>query len=116
MRRRQGDPDLQPAVPEEIAAGPEVRRWADPESLLALALLPDRPTTKAVLEARGDAIFSCMLSARRNWCTARDEWAIEAGYTRLEGMKHVSSRRPYWKDCDFHRLGPEPGTASANST
>jgi len=97
VRRRQGDPDLRPAVPAEIAAGPEVRRWADPESLRALALLPDRPTTKAGMEARGHAISSCMLSARRNWCTARDEWATKAGYTRLEGMKRVSSRRPYWK-------------------
>jgi len=97
VRRRQGDPDLQPAVPAEIAAGPEVRRWADPESLLALALLPDPLATKAELEARGHAISSCMLSARRNWGAARDEWATQAGYTRLEGMSRVSSRRPYWK-------------------
>lgn len=97
MRRRQVDPTRQPAVPAEIAAGPEVHRWAAPESLRALALLPEQPTTKAQMEARGDAISSCMLSPWRNWREARDEWATEAGYTHSEGMALVGFRRPYWQ-------------------
>ncbi len=97
MKRRQVDPDRQPVVPADIAAGPEVRRWASPESLQALALLPERPTTKAGRKAGAEAVWSCMLSARRRWVEARDEWAAEAGFTRREGMAMVPSRRPYWR-------------------
>ncbi len=86
MRRRQVDPDRQPAVPADIAVGPEVGRWASPESLQALALLPERPNTKAGREAGAEAVWACLLSARRRWGEARDEWAAEAGFTRREGM------------------------------
>jgi len=97
VRRRQVDPDRQPVVPAEIANGPEVHRWAARQSLGALALLPERPTTKAQMEAREHAVSSCMLSAWRNWREARDEWAAEAGYTHREGMALVGFRRPYWE-------------------
>jgi len=98
VRRRQTNE--QPVVPADIAAGPEVGRWASPESLQARALLPERPTTKVGREARAEAVWACMLSARRRWGEARDEWAAEAGYTRREGMVMVPSRRPYLLEQD----------------
>jgi len=96
VRRRQVDPDRQPAVPAEIAAGPEIRRWADPETLDTLARLGAAPAGTVSSQLLRDAEGNAMVTARRRWRDARNAWFTEAGYTWHEGMAMVPSRRPYW--------------------
>jgi len=64
-RRAQDDGSARLAIPADIAAGPEVRLWAHPEALAALDRMESWPSDKAPREARADAIWSCMLSARQ---------------------------------------------------
>ena len=100
MKRRQVDPDRQPVVPADIAAGPEIRPWADPETLDTLARLRAAPAGTVSSQLLRDAEGNAMVTARRRWCTARDEWAAEAGFTRRDVMAMVPSRRPYWSRAD----------------
>ncbi len=89
-------PSSRVAVPAEIAAGPEVRRWASPETLDTLARLKAEPAHKGSAQRLRDANGDAMVSARCRWRDARNAWAVEAGLTLWEGMALVPSRRPYW--------------------
>lgn len=97
MRRRaQDDKERRLAIPADIASGPEVGRWASPGKPPGAGAAAGWPSDKAGREARRDAIWDCMSSARRRWWRARDAWAAEAGYTRSEGWVRVPTRVPYW--------------------
>ncbi len=96
IRRVLESPSSRVAVPADIAAGPEIRRWADPETVDTLARLRAAPAGTVSSQLLRDAEGNAMVTARRRWVEARDEWAAEAGFTRREGMAMVPSRRPYW--------------------
>lgn len=76
-------------MPEEIAIGPAIPLWCDPELLERLDGLgsthPDRT----------EAMVKVMLCARRNWSVAVGVWAEDAGVTAFEARRMIVSRRPY---------------------
>lgn len=77
-------------VPEELAAGPNIRLFADPELLARIDGMgkthPDRE----------DLMFRAMLSARGNWTRATNQWAADVGLEHLKARKLVTHRRPFW--------------------
>lgn len=108
MRRRAPlDPSSVLTVPPDIAAGPEVRRWAAREALQVL----DGARAPA-LYAHLDPVNSAMLDAWRRWRAARDEWAAQAGLTPRERLRAVPNRQPYFtvrpkvRSDETHRSGP----------
>jgi len=92
MRRRVvEDRTARLRVPPDIAAGPEVRRWASPEALQVLdgARVPGP-------YAQLDPVNGAMLDAWRRWCAARDEWAAQAGLRPQERLRAVPTRQPFF--------------------
>jgi len=88
------------AVPAEIAAGPEIRRWASPETLDVLAGLKAEPADKGSAQRLRDANGDAMVSAWCRWRDARNAWFTEAGLTLWEGKALLHTGGPYWSRTD----------------
>ena len=84
-RRQQVEPET--GVPTILAEGPHVPTWADPGELERL----ERSDPHG--EDRKGAVWSVMLSARRNHGRALRKWAAANG---RDPRGLVSDRRPYW--------------------
>lgn len=88
MRRREQVVPETDGVPTHLADGPHVPTWAHPTILAALDTIeeghPDRE----------GAVWDSMLSARREWRGALNEWAARAGRDVRE--LPIPNRRPYF--------------------
>jgi len=92
MRRLVGeDRTARLGIPPDIAAGPEVRRWAAREALQVLD-----GTRAPALYAHLEPVNSAMLDAWRRWRCARDKWAAQVGLTPREMLRAVPNRQPYF--------------------
>lgn len=79
-------------VPADIARGPHVPTWADPEALAAYEVAKrTRPE-----QEQQDACMAAMLSAHRNWSRARLAWLKENEIPSREQCKLIPSRAPRW--------------------
>jgi len=97
MRRRVLEsPSSGVVVPADIAAGPDIRRWADPETLDTLARLRAAPAGTVSSRLLNDATGNAMVTARRRWRDARNAWFSEAGLTFEEGAALLHVGGPYW--------------------
>jgi len=72
-------------VPADIAAGPDMHRWASPESLDVLAGRKAAPSRKGLSQQLRDAEGAAMVSAWCRWRDARNAWFTAAGLTVEEG-------------------------------
>lgn len=77
-------------VPAEIANGPEIRLWADPD---LLARFDRMKTTNPGHQKLRDDI---MISAHRKYGDGLHRWADDVGLTWHEARRLTPSCRPYW--------------------
>ncbi|MDF3307855.1 hypothetical protein P3H15_22795 [Rhodococcus sp. T2V] len=77
-------------VPDELAQGPNIRVWADPELLIRIDGMGSTHPGRA--ELMGDV----MLSARQNWARAIVRWADDVGLSPFEARRMIPGRMPYW--------------------
>jgi hypothetical protein len=78
------------AVPVELAEGPNVRVWADPELLARIDAM------ESTHPDRFELIFQCILSARGNWSRAVSLWADDEGLPSPESRSMIIHRMPTW--------------------
>lgn len=96
IQRVPDPPSSRVVVPADIAAGPEIRRWASQETLDVVDRLKAAPAHKGSAQRLRDANGDAMVSAWCRWRDARNAWFSEAGLTRAEGTGLLHNRRPYW--------------------
>ncbi len=91
VARRRSDPEPLPGdgIPPELAAGPDVTRWAPREYLAAVQAT--RGTPQATQAVKG-----AMLAARRLWRDAVEAWGRDQGLDHLSTWRRIPARRPYW--------------------
>ena len=77
-------------VPAELADGPNIRAWADPELLARI------DATGSTHPDRAAVMGEVMISARQNWARAIVCWADDVGLSPFEARRMVPSRMPFW--------------------
>jgi hypothetical protein len=93
-------PSSRVVVPADIAAGPEIRRWASQETLDVMDRLRPAPAGKGSPQQLRDANGDAMVSAYCRWRDARNAWFSEAGLTLQEGLALLHVGGPYWSTPD----------------
>jgi hypothetical protein len=90
FRRAERDSAPVVDVPEELAGGPDIRLFCDPELLARIDAMGSTHPDRA------DLIFECMLSARGGWSRAVCRWADDVGLPSDEARRLISGRMPFW--------------------
>ncbi len=105
MRRRPPAPAALPAgVPEELATGPMISRWASPAKLAALSNWPEPDTPWA----DDSELLAAWNDARHRFRRAVRCWAHDAGLTErqaLERLPDAARVRPWWDAGEAPRVG-----------
>lgn len=88
-RRPPPEPKAVNGIPPELAAGPDVTRWATTDQLDTVRATRGTPAAR-------DAVEAAMLTARTRWRDAVTAWGESQGLDHQSTWGSISSRRPYW--------------------
>ncbi|MBC2639661.1 MULTISPECIES: hypothetical protein [unclassified Rhodococcus (in: high G+C Gram-positive bacteria)] len=86
------EPDSAPVVdvPEELAGGPDIRLFCDPDLLRQIDRMGSSHPN------RRELMGEVMLSARQNWARAIVRWAGDMGLSTFEARTMISGRMAFW--------------------